>query len=128
MRRALLLGFILLVANSGYLAAFAEASLFYTANVLSHVALGVVLLALALSLLRALPREKAWLLTALVLAGAGAGPDAVWLQAASGRATRPVSHKPRIAVFIEGTSCSGWDGLNKSQACSELEHFGLRLG
>jgi tetratricopeptide (TPR) repeat protein len=41
--RLLVVAFLLLLANSAYLAAFAEASLFYFANVAIHVVLGVVL-------------------------------------------------------------------------------------
>jgi len=45
--RFLLAGFVLLVMNSSYLAAFAEASVFYAANVLLHVVLGIFLLLFA---------------------------------------------------------------------------------
>ena len=52
--RFLLAGFLILVVNSGYLSAFAEASLFYAANVLLHVVLGVFLLLLAIPLAKRL--------------------------------------------------------------------------
>jgi tetratricopeptide (TPR) repeat protein len=40
---ALIVGFVLLLLNSAYLAAVADASLFYVSNVLLHIALGAVL-------------------------------------------------------------------------------------
>jgi tetratricopeptide (TPR) repeat protein len=82
----LLAGFGLLLINSAYLAAFAEASLFYAANVLLHLLLGVVLLVVAFfsagDLFRPdLERGPLWrgasvalavaALTGLYLAGAG---------------------------------------------------------
>ncbi|HEX9724242.1 MAG TPA: multiheme c-type cytochrome, partial [Vicinamibacteria bacterium] len=52
--RFLIAGFLVLVVNSGYLAAFADASVFYAANVLLHVLLGVLLALLAIPLARRL--------------------------------------------------------------------------
>ena len=52
--RFLIAGFLVLVVNSAYLAAFADASVFYAANVLLHVLLGVLLALLAIPLARRL--------------------------------------------------------------------------
>ncbi len=46
--RFVLAGFLVLIVNSGYLATSAEASVFYAANVLLHVGLGIFLLFLAI--------------------------------------------------------------------------------
>ena len=56
---------ILLIANSGYIAAFPRPTVFYMANVVLHLALGVGLMAAALPLARRYPREAG----AFVLAG-----------------------------------------------------------
>ena len=50
-------GLALLIVNSAYLAAFAHASIFYEANVLLHVGLGLVLAAAAVRWARRYPRE-----------------------------------------------------------------------
>jgi hypothetical protein len=74
MRRLLAILFVLLVLNSAYIAAFATPSVFYMANVLLHVLLGVAVLAGFLWMIAARPFPK-WL-TALLLGGALEG---VWL-------------------------------------------------
>jgi len=76
--RLLLAGFLVLVVNSGYLAAYAAASVFYAANVLLHVALGVLLALLAIPRARQLLRgERApflrWLAFAALVAAALTG-------------------------------------------------------
>ena len=50
-------GLALLIVNSAWLAAFADATVFYMANVLAHLALGIVLMAAAVPLARRYPRE-----------------------------------------------------------------------
>src|SRR3981081_3479915 len=51
------IGLGLLIVNSAYLAAFAHATIFYMANVLLHLGLGLGLLALAGFWARRYPRE-----------------------------------------------------------------------
>lgn len=73
MPKGLLLGFVLLVVNSAYLVARADASLFYFANVALHVALGLALAVAALPALRGAWRGLSWPLrvgVALLAAGA----------------------------------------------------------
>ena len=55
--RKLSLGFLVLVANSAYLASHANATLFYFGSVVLHLLLGVLLVAAAA---RELPRWRAW--------------------------------------------------------------------
>ena len=55
LRRIGIFGFLLLMVNSGYLAAFAQASIFYEANVLLHLGLGLILTIAAVVLLRRYP-------------------------------------------------------------------------
>jgi len=55
MRRAALWSLILLAANSAYLAAFAHATIFYEANVLLHLALGLALALVSVRYLRRYP-------------------------------------------------------------------------
>ena len=63
--KALVIAFLVLLVNSAYLAAFAESSLFYVANVAVHAALGVVLLAIGVwHLSRRLVRRRVRLLAA----------------------------------------------------------------
>ena len=57
---------LLLVANSAYIAAFPQASVFYMANVLLHLALGLGLMVAAVFAARRYPRESgAFLLSGL---------------------------------------------------------------
>ncbi len=49
------IGFLILIVNAGYLAAFASATVFYMANVLFHVALGIAITGALLWLLRKFP-------------------------------------------------------------------------
>jgi tetratricopeptide (TPR) repeat protein len=72
MSKRLALGFLLLVINSAYLAARADATLFYFANVALHVVLGIALALAAAPSLRAAWRESGGLLrTGIVLLVAG---------------------------------------------------------
>ncbi|HTT64253.1 MAG TPA: multiheme c-type cytochrome, partial [Bryobacteraceae bacterium] len=57
MRRAAKYGLALLIVNSAYLAAFAQASIFYEANVLLHLGLGLALAVAAIGWSRRYPRE-----------------------------------------------------------------------
>ena len=57
MRRWVLPGLGLLIVNAGYLAAFSSASIFYEANVLLHLVLGVTLCVVAVRVARRYPRE-----------------------------------------------------------------------
>lgn len=57
MKRILLPGLILLIAGGAYLAAFPQASIFYEANVLLHLGLGLALAVAAVPLARRYPRE-----------------------------------------------------------------------
>ncbi|HTP35150.1 MAG TPA: tetratricopeptide repeat protein [Candidatus Acidoferrales bacterium] len=57
MRRAAKYGLVLLIVNSAYLAAFAQASIFYEANVLLHLGLGLALAVAAIGWLHRYPRE-----------------------------------------------------------------------
>jgi len=73
--RWLLTGFILLLVNSAYLASLAEASVFYAANVLGHLLLGLLLLVPAAIAARSifgagLERSLAWRSAALALGAA----------------------------------------------------------
>ena len=77
------IAFLLLLANSFYLAAFAEASLFYMTNVLLHVALGALCLA---GLVWVWRRQLGWTwwvllggVTGAALTATGAGRDFNWL-------------------------------------------------
>src|SRR5207248_182532 len=79
--------FALLLANSAYLAAFAEPTLFYFANVVLHVALGIGVAVAGLRYLRArrpalTPLARA---TAILLGGAFAAGAAIMIVGA----TRP---------------------------------------
>lgn len=75
----ILVGFLILVANSGYLAAFATPSLFYVGNVLLHVVLGTVLLAAVAPRTRTLLRNSGrsgklgWLAAPALAVAAGTG-------------------------------------------------------
>jgi tetratricopeptide (TPR) repeat protein len=57
-RRLLLTGLMLLTAGGGYLAAFPQATIFYEANVVLHLALGVLLAIAAVPLARRYPLES----------------------------------------------------------------------
>ena len=88
-RKLLVWGLALLVVNSAYLAALVQASVFYEANVLLHLALGVALTAAAVMLARRFPREcgvfAAAAIPAIYLAIAGNTTDhrwALWLHIA----------------------------------------------
>ena len=50
-------GLVLLIVNGAYLAAFADASIFYEANVLLHLGLGLALVAAAIKWVPRYPRE-----------------------------------------------------------------------
>ncbi len=52
MRKWLAIGFLLLLVNTAYIAAFAEPTVFYMANVLLHLALGIAVFALFLTVAR----------------------------------------------------------------------------
>jgi tetratricopeptide (TPR) repeat protein len=56
--------FLFLLVNSGYLAAYPAASLFYMANVVAHLAAGLVLMAAAAWALKRYPSESALFLAA----------------------------------------------------------------
>src|SRR3984957_3052858 len=49
--------FLFLLINSGYIAAYPAASLFYMGNVVSHLAAGLLLMAVALGAVKRYPRE-----------------------------------------------------------------------
>ena len=66
MRRYVAPGLALLVVNAGYLAAFSSATIFYEANVLLHLALGLALCIPAARLARRYPRESGAFLAAAV--------------------------------------------------------------
>ncbi len=68
MRRAALWALILLAINSAYLSAFAHASIFYEANVLLHLGLGLALALLAVRLARSYPIECGIFLAAALAA------------------------------------------------------------
>lgn len=77
-------GFLLLLLNSFYVAAFAEASLFYVGNVFAHIFGGIVVLAAFVWLWRRELKWGAWLLAAGGFAGValmktGAGRGFEWL-------------------------------------------------
>jgi Flp pilus assembly protein TadD len=69
MRRVVIPALILLTANGAYLAAFRQATLFYEANVLLHLGLGIALSVAALCLARRYPGECGAFLAAAVPAG-----------------------------------------------------------
>jgi hypothetical protein len=66
MKRAAAFGLVLLIVNGGYLAAFAHATVFYEANVLLHLVLGLVLAAVAIRWARRYPVECGFFLLAAV--------------------------------------------------------------
>jgi len=66
MRRIVLFGFLLLMANSAYLASCAQASIFYEANVLLHLGLGLALAIAAAVLMRRYPLPAGAFLVAAV--------------------------------------------------------------
>jgi Tfp pilus assembly protein PilF len=69
-RRFLIWGFLALLVNASYLASFADPTLFYFANVLLHVGLGLGLLVAALPLLGRLQGARgSWLGPAVLLGG-----------------------------------------------------------
>jgi len=68
MRRVTVWAVILLALNGAYLAAFAQATLFYEANVLLHLALGLALALFAVRLVRRYPLECGVLLAAAAAA------------------------------------------------------------
>ena len=75
--RWFLAGFLILVVNSGYLAVFAEASLFYVTNVLLHLVLGISLSTLALPaakrfVLRQPHQSALWMVAVVALSLAAA--------------------------------------------------------
>jgi tetratricopeptide (TPR) repeat protein len=74
MRRITAIAFLLLLANSAYIGAFAEPSIFYMGNVLIHVLLGAVVF---LAGVRYLP----WWLSILALAVFGSGAWLTWMGA-----------------------------------------------
>ncbi len=59
MRRVVMPALALLIVNSGYLVAFPRASVFYMANVLLHLALGLALMAVAAGFVKRYPRPSA---------------------------------------------------------------------
>ena len=64
--RAAIAGLALLIVNSGYLVAFPRASVFYMANVVLHLALGLALMAIAVRFVKSHPRPAgAFLLSGL---------------------------------------------------------------
>ncbi|SPF32745.1 Tetratricopeptide TPR_2 repeat protein [Candidatus Sulfopaludibacter sp. SbA4] len=75
MRRYLSIALGFLILNSAYLAAFPRPTVFYMANVLLHLGIGVALMVAAVGLVRRYPRESGAILAAgvpaLVLAVAG---------------------------------------------------------
>jgi tetratricopeptide (TPR) repeat protein len=75
MRRSILILLALLIVNSGYLAGFPSATVFYMANVVLHLVVGLALMGAAAFLLRRYPRESGAFLAAglpaLVLAVRG---------------------------------------------------------
>jgi len=82
-RRLLACGFGLLIVNSGYIAAFPQADIFYMANVVLHLGLGLALMVAAGMLARRYPRESgAFLLAglpAIFLAVRGNTLDHRWI-------------------------------------------------
>ena len=60
--------FVFLLVNSGYLAAFPAASLFYMGNVVAHLAAGLLLMAVAARVVKRYPRESGAFLAAGVAA------------------------------------------------------------
>ncbi|HLK63229.1 MAG TPA: tetratricopeptide repeat protein [Bryobacteraceae bacterium] len=58
------IAFAILILNSGYLAAFPSATVFYMANVLLHLGIGLALMVLAIPLVRRYPRETGAFLAA----------------------------------------------------------------
>jgi hypothetical protein len=102
MRRVAMIGFGLLLVNSAYIAAFPQASVFYMANVLLHLGLGLVFMAAAVPLLRRYPRESIAFLAAglpaiyLVVRGNLVEHRwALWLHIALGRRSGPDRHSCR---------------------------------
>jgi len=83
MRRLILPALALLIVNSGYLAAFPSATVFYMANVVLHLGLGLALMAAAVVLARRYPRECGLFLAAglpaLFLAVRGNTFDHRWI-------------------------------------------------
>src|SRR5271157_3772958 len=68
MRRTLFIAFGFLILNSAYLALFPTPTIFYMANVVLHLGVGVALMIAAAGLWRRYPRET----TAFLIAGAPA--------------------------------------------------------
>jgi len=71
-KRITAIAFLALIVNSAYIAAFADPSIFYMANVLLHLGLGLALMVVAVIYARRHPVES----VAFLLAGLPAGsPD-----------------------------------------------------
>jgi tetratricopeptide (TPR) repeat protein len=68
MRRAVFCGLVLLAVNAAYLAAFAHATIFYEANVLLHLTLGLALALVAARYVREYPAECSVFLAAAAAA------------------------------------------------------------
>src|SRR5690242_3741882 len=67
MKRVPVLAFAVLIVNSAYLAAFAHPTVFYMANAVLHLVLGLLLMAFALPLVKRWPRESGLFLLCGVL-------------------------------------------------------------
>ena len=103
--RAVIAGLALLIVNSGYLVAFPRASVFYMANVLLHLAVGLSLMIVAAVLVRRHPRPAgAFLLAglpALYLVFYGNTRDnrfVLWLHIALAVASLPLIASASFAV------------------------------
>ncbi len=89
-RKWLLAGFLLLLLNSSYLAAYANPTLFYFGNLLLHVILGALLLVAAIPLLREIRGARASWLAPLAVLGACALTGLYLVAAGNLAAMRPV--------------------------------------
>src|SRR5262249_35453275 len=66
MRKVLWIALAVLIVNSGYLAAFPSATVFYVANAVLHLGLGVALAIAAAALAKRYPRECGAFLAAAI--------------------------------------------------------------
>ena len=90
----------ILIVNSAYLAAFAQASIFYEANVLLHLGLGLVLAGFALKWARKYPRECGAFVAAAV--------PAIYLAVAGNTLQHRWALWLHIALALTAVALIGW--------------------
>ncbi len=104
MKRYVPYALAILIVNSAYLAAFAQASIFYEANVLLHLGLGLALAALAIRLAPRYPRECGAFVAAAI--------PAVYLAVAGNTLQHRWALWLHIALSLAAVALIGWRVFN----------------